>query len=55
MRYGEGCWVVVTGFASGIGLAFAQEFARMGYNLLLVDCQKERAEFSERWVKQYNK
>lgn len=55
MRYGQGCWVVVTGFAAGIGLSFAQQFARFGYNLVLVDCQKERSAVSERWVRQYNK
>jgi hypothetical protein len=54
-KYGQGCWVVVTGFASGIGLTFAKQFAELGYNLVLVDCQKERSAFSERWVRQCNK
>jgi short-subunit dehydrogenase len=53
-RYGEGCWVLITGFANGIGFSYAKEFARLGFNLVLVDFQKERSEKSERWIRQFN-
>jgi hypothetical protein len=42
-RYGKHAWAVVTGFASGIGFTFSCELAKMGFNLVLVDFQKERA------------
>lgn len=53
-RYGRGSWAVVTGFSSGIGFAYACELAKLNFNLVLVDCYKERAEASERWIKQRN-
>jgi NAD(P)-dependent dehydrogenase (short-subunit alcohol dehydrogenase family) len=46
-RYGKGSWVAITGGSSGQGRRFAIEFARRGFNLLLIgsrrsfDVQKE--------------
>ena len=46
-RYGAGSWVLITGGSSGQGRRFAVEFARRGFNILLVgscrsfDVQKE--------------
>jgi NAD(P)-dependent dehydrogenase (short-subunit alcohol dehydrogenase family) len=46
-RYGEGTWVIITGGSSGQGRCFSFEFARRGFNLILVgsrrsfDVQKE--------------
>ena len=39
-RYGD-CYVLITGFTSGIGLAYAQIFAKHGFNLLLVSRNEE--------------
>lgn len=36
-RYGPGSWVIVTGGAKGIGFGFACEFAKRGFNIILVD------------------
>lgn len=46
--------MLITGFANGIGFSYAKEFARLGFNLVLVDFQKERSEKSERWIRQFN-
>lgn len=54
-RYGDGCWVVITGFANGIGFSYAKEFAKLGFNLVLVDFNKGQAEKSEKSILQYNK
>jgi 17beta-estradiol 17-dehydrogenase / very-long-chain 3-oxoacyl-CoA reductase len=40
-RYGKGTWAVITGGAEGIGRAYAQEFAKSGFNIVLIDKQKE--------------
>lgn len=39
-RYGEGTWVVITGGSSGQGRRFAFEFARRGFNLLLIGSKR---------------
>jgi len=44
----------VTGFSTGIGFAYACELAKLNFNLVLVDWQRERAKASERWIKQRN-
>eukprot|EP00826_Nyctotherus_ovalis_P002562 TRINITY_DN10515_c0_g1_i3.p1 TRINITY_DN10515_c0_g1~~TRINITY_DN10515_c0_g1_i3.p1 ORF type:complete len:300 (+),score=86.32 TRINITY_DN10515_c0_g1_i3:73-972(+) len=33
---GEGAWAIVTGGSSGIGLAYAKQLAKVGFNLILV-------------------
>ena len=38
-KYGK-CWVGVTGFTGGIGWAYTNFFAKLEYNLLLIDCNE---------------
>ena len=35
-RYGENTWAMITGSTDGIGLAFAEELAKEGFNLILI-------------------
>jgi 17beta-estradiol 17-dehydrogenase / very-long-chain 3-oxoacyl-CoA reductase len=35
-RYGDNSWVVITGATSGIGLCYAEELAKKGFNIILV-------------------
>ena len=35
-RYGRGSWVAITGASAGQGRAFAMQFARRGFNLVLI-------------------
>jgi len=39
-RYGEEAWVVITGGSSGQGRHFALEFAKRGFNLLLIGSRR---------------
>lgn len=41
-RYGSDSWVVVTGATSGIGEAFCDEFAALGFNIVLVSRSEEK-------------
>ena len=43
-RYGEKTWAVVTGASDGIGLAYCQEFARQGFNIVLIARTKDKLE-----------
>ena len=36
LRYGEGSWVIVTGATDGIGKSMCIEFAKLGFNIILV-------------------
>ena len=54
-RYGKGSWVVVTGPTSGIGLAYAIEFAKQGFNIVLMGRGKEKLEATEKLVLEANK
>jgi short-subunit dehydrogenase len=40
-KYGD-CWVAITGFADGIGWAFANLFSELGYNLILIGRNQEK-------------
>jgi len=35
-RYGQDSWVVITGGSDGIGKGFSEEFARKGFNIVLI-------------------
>ena len=54
-RYGKGSWVVVTGPTAGIGESFAIEFARFGFNLVLIGRSKEKLVKTEQYVKDLQK
>ncbi|MEZ4224716.1 MAG: SDR family NAD(P)-dependent oxidoreductase [Polyangiaceae bacterium] len=41
-RYGAGSWVLITGASDGLGKAFAQQFAKHGFKLLLVSRTQEK-------------
>ena len=41
-RYGEGSYVVITGPSSGQGRVFAHEFAKRGFNLILVGSERTK-------------
>ncbi len=53
-RYGSGSWVVVTGCTDGIGQAFALEFARRGFNIVLVSRSREKLESVARQIASIN-
>ena len=45
-RYGAGTWVAITGGSDGIGFAFAKEFARRGFNIVLIARTQSKLEAS---------
>lgn len=51
-KYGANCWALVTGFTEGIGFGFAQELARLKYNLVLVGRNDTKIQYAIRWLKQ---
>jgi 17beta-estradiol 17-dehydrogenase / very-long-chain 3-oxoacyl-CoA reductase len=42
-KYGNG-WVIVTGGTSGIGLSFAQQLSKAGYNICIISRDQEKIE-----------
>lgn len=42
--------MLITGAADGIGYAFAREWAKLGFDLLLVDIQKDKLMFRTREI-----
>ena len=40
-RYGQGSWAFVTGAANGLGLEYCKHFAKLGFNLIMVDMDQE--------------
>ena len=41
---GDNCWAIITGGSSGIGLSYAKELAKAGFNLILIARNKENLE-----------
>jgi len=41
-RYGKNSWVVVTGASDGIGKGFCEEFAKEGFNIVLIARNQEK-------------
>jgi 17beta-estradiol 17-dehydrogenase / very-long-chain 3-oxoacyl-CoA reductase len=41
-RYGKNSWVLVTGATEGIGKGFCEEFAKEGFNIILVSRNIEK-------------
>jgi 17beta-estradiol 17-dehydrogenase / very-long-chain 3-oxoacyl-CoA reductase len=52
-RYGGG-WAVVTGGSEGIGLSYAKEFARMGFNVCIISRSEEKLEKAAKEIKFVN-
>lgn len=46
-KYGH-CYVLITGAADGIGYAYARFFAKLGFDLIMVDIQGEKLEFKKK-------
>lgn len=55
-RYGENTWVVVTGSTDGIGRGICEEFAKEGFNIILVGRNIEKLEKVAKEIeKEFNK
>jgi 17beta-estradiol 17-dehydrogenase / very-long-chain 3-oxoacyl-CoA reductase len=50
-KYGD-CWVVITGFTQGIGRGFAEIFAELGFNLLLISRNEDRCKLKVQELQQ---
>lgn len=53
-RYGKGSWAFITGSTDGIGLGFAQELARRGFNIILAARDRAKMDDKEKLIKQAN-
>lgn len=52
-RYGANSWVVITGSSGGIGLGFACEFAKLGFNIVLISRSDEHLQAAKKEVLEY--
>lgn len=52
--YGKDSYVVITGFTEGIGLAFACQFAKLQFNLVLIGRNKVKIENALKAIKKIN-
>jgi 17beta-estradiol 17-dehydrogenase / very-long-chain 3-oxoacyl-CoA reductase len=50
-RYGKGSYVLITGASDGIGRQFALEFAKRGFNIILLSRTREKLEKVDQEIK----
>ena len=43
-RYGRGSWVLVTGASDGLGKQYAMDFAKDGFNIILMARNKDKTD-----------
>ena len=53
-RYGKNTWVLVTGASDGIGKAFCEEFARIGFNVCLLARNMEKLKNVQEIIQKLN-
>lgn len=53
-RYKTGTWVAITGSSDGIGAEYAREFARKGFNVVLMGRSKEKMSKVHEEIKKIN-
>jgi len=46
-RYGSDSWVLVTGATDGIGKEFCEQFAKLGFNIILVSRNEEKLQITK--------
>ena len=51
-RYGSGSWVLVTGATDGIGREFCEQFAKLGFNIILVSRNEEKLQNTQNEILQ---
>ena len=51
-RYGKGSWVVITGGSDGVGKAFCFQFAKRGFNVVIIARNQEKCEGVVREIKE---
>eukprot|EP00347_Sterkiella_histriomuscorum_P006094 403354090 len=54
VKYGKGSWAIVTGGSDGIGLEFAKELARLGFNIVLVSRTQEKLQKAKKQIESQN-
>ena len=54
-NYGKDSWVLITGASEGIGKTFAEEFSKLGFNILLVSRDKDKLSKCKESIKQISK
>ncbi|CUG93153.1 short chain dehydrogenase, putative [Bodo saltans] len=53
-RYGQGSWAVISGSSGGIGLGFAVELAKKGFNIVLISRTDSHLQAAEKEVRLAN-